>query len=151
MGPAVSAATPSLARRRNWLELRKPLGLPEVLGLGFAVWVVFFGVWQIAVSVGWAPPLLLPAPWAVVVALDRLIVDEGFLVDVAISVYRILASFAAAAVVAVPLGILMGSFRSVEAFFTRSRTSPSELRSSNTTTRMMRCATSVMCTLSRSP
>jgi NitT/TauT family transport system permease protein len=117
MGVAVNAATPSLARRRNWLELRKPLGLAEVLGLGVAVWVVFFGVWQIAVSVGWAPPLLLPAPWAVVVALDRLIVEEGFLVDVAVSIYRILASFAAAAVVAVPLGILMGSFRSAEAFF----------------------------------
>ncbi len=117
MGAAVSAARPSLARRRNWLELRKPLGLPEVLGLGAAVWVVFFGVWQIAVSVGWAPPLLLPAPWAVVVALDRLVVEEGFLVDVAVSIYRILASFAAAAAVAVPLGILMGSFRSAEAFF----------------------------------
>jgi len=52
----------------------------------------------------------------VVAALVRLFVEEGFLYDVAVSLYRILASFLAASALSVPLGILMGSFAAVEAF-----------------------------------
>jgi NitT/TauT family transport system permease protein len=44
-----------------------------------------------------------------------MILERGFLIDVLISVYRILASFIIACVVAIPLGVLMGSFRAVDA------------------------------------
>ncbi|MEO2174324.1 MAG: ABC transporter permease [bacterium] len=46
-----------------------------------------------------------------------MIIEKGFLGDIAISIYRILISFSVVCIFAVPLGILMGSFASVEAFF----------------------------------
>jgi NitT/TauT family transport system permease protein len=103
--------------RRRWLEFGAPLKPTTIAALGIAVWVVFFGFWQFAVFMQWSPELLLPAPWSVVVALDDLFVNQGFASDVLASITRILVSFAAAAVLAVPLGILMGSFRAIDAFF----------------------------------
>ncbi len=104
------------ARRRRWFEFKRPIGLAAALALGAAIWVIFFGFWDLVARVGWAPALLLPTPWSVVAALVRLFVEEGFLYDVAVSLYRILASFLAASALSVPLGILMGSFAAVEAF-----------------------------------
>jgi NitT/TauT family transport system permease protein len=103
--------------RRRWLEFGAPLRAGTVVLLGISIWVIFFGIWQVAVLLGWSPELLLPAPWTVLAALDDLFVNQGFIDDVLASIYRIVASFAAAAIVAVPLGILMGSFRAIDAFF----------------------------------
>lgn len=102
---------------RRVLEFRRPIPWSWIAGLGAAVWVVFFGLWELAVAAGWANDRLLPAPWLVVAALSRLFVEQAFAWDILISVYRILLSFACAALIAVPLGILMGAFRAVEAFF----------------------------------
>ena len=58
----------------------------------------------------------MPPPQKVLVGLYELLVEEAFILDIAVSIYRIAVSFALACVVAVPLGILMGSFKRVEAF-----------------------------------
>lgn len=102
---------------RRVLEFQRPVPWSWTIGLGAAVWVVFFGIWELAVAAGWANDRLLPAPWLVIVALVRLIGEQAFAWDILISVYRILLSFTLAALIAVPLGILMGAFRAVEAFF----------------------------------
>lgn len=102
---------------RRVLEFQRPVPWSWAIGLGAAVWVVFFGIWELAVAAGWASDRLLPAPWLVIVALVRLIGEQAFAWDILISVYRILLSFTWAALIAVPLGILMGAFRAVEAFF----------------------------------
>lgn len=107
---------PAARRRRRWFEFKKPIPTPYVIALGVAIWVIFFGLWEVTNYAGWSPELLLPTPQRVVVTLYDLFVRENFLHDVAVSVYRIVASFALACAVAVPLGILMGSFHSVEAF-----------------------------------
>lgn len=112
---AAAGASPRWPRRV--LEFRRPIPWSWIAGLGVAAWVVFFGLWELAVAAGWANDRLLPPPWLVVVALIRLSVEQAFAWDVLISVYRILLSFAAAALLAIPLGILMGAFRAVEAFF----------------------------------
>jgi NitT/TauT family transport system permease protein len=49
--------------------------------------------------------------------LYTMIAQQGFLYDIGISIYRIVASFLLACAIAIPLGVLMGSFRSIEAFF----------------------------------
>lgn len=61
--------------------------------------------------------ILLPGPGKVLTALYTLFTENGFLKDVLISVQRVMLSFSLACAVAIPLGILMGSFRAVEAFF----------------------------------
>jgi NitT/TauT family transport system permease protein len=54
--------------------------------------------------------LILPSPQAVLAALARLHYEEGLVRSAAMSFYRITVSFLIAALVAIPLGILMGTF-----------------------------------------
>lgn len=102
--------------RRRWFEFLTPLGQPWKLILGVSIWVIFFGIWEVAVLSGWVNPLLVPSPVEVLVTLYELFAERGFLSDVGISIARILGSFGVACVIAIPLGILMGSFKAVEAF-----------------------------------
>ncbi len=103
-------------RKPRWLELKKPISRTATITLGVAVWVLFFGLWEVAVAREWVNALFMPAPHTVLVSLYSLLVNDGFVVDIGISIYRIVVSFAVACLVAIPLGILMGSFRRIEAF-----------------------------------
>lgn len=105
------------ARRQRWFEFLRPLSLGWTLALGVAVWVIFFSIWQYAAVSGYVNPLLVPSPYEVGAALYDLFVNREFASDVRDSVLRILGSFLAACVIAIPLGILMGSFRTMEALF----------------------------------
>lgn len=105
------------AARRRLFEFNASIPLSWTIGLGIAVWVIFFGVWEFAVIQQWSTEILLPGPLKVLTALYTLFTEKNFIWDIGVSVYRIVVSFALACAVAVPLGILMGTFRSVEAFF----------------------------------
>jgi NitT/TauT family transport system permease protein len=104
------------ARRARWFEYHKPIPLHWSLPLGIAIWVIFFGLWELAAAKNWVNTLFMPPPHRVLSTLYTMIVERGFLTDIGISIYRILASFALACAVAIPLGVLMGSFRTVDAF-----------------------------------
>jgi NitT/TauT family transport system permease protein len=122
MGPPVTATTPSdptvpaRARRQRWLEFKKPIPRSSIILLGIAIWVIFFGLWELAVALGWVNATFMPPPQKVLIGLYQLIVNDGFMLDIAVSIYRIVLSFVLGCIVAVPLGILMGSFKRVEAF-----------------------------------
>ena len=104
-------------RRGPVLRLLTPTGPKETLALGVCGALVFFLIWEAA---HYATPeesrRFLPSPQHVMSTLVTLIVERNFLRDVAISAYRIFASFFAACLVAVPLGMLMGCFPRVRAF-----------------------------------
>jgi len=104
-------------RRQRWFEYHKPIPAVWSLILGVSVWVIFFGLWELAAARNWVNVLFMPPPHRVLLTLYTMIVERGFLTDIGISVYRIIASFALACAVAIPLGVLMGSFRTVSAFF----------------------------------
>ena len=104
-------------RRALWFEYLKPISLRRSLVLGAAVWVIFFGLWELAAAKGWVNALFMPPPHRVLSTLYTMIAQQGFLYDIGISIYRIVASFLLACAIAIPLGVLMGSFRSIEAFF----------------------------------
>jgi len=40
------------ARRRRWFEFKRPIGLAAALALGAAIWVIFFGFWDLVARVG---------------------------------------------------------------------------------------------------
>jgi NitT/TauT family transport system permease protein len=63
-------------------------------------------------------PTILPSPVEVVRSFPSLWFDRALTRNLAISFTRVLAGFAAALVVAFPLGVLMGSFSKVKATFT---------------------------------
>ncbi|MCP5072730.1 MAG: ABC transporter permease [Rhodobacteraceae bacterium] len=114
LGPEVTALR---HRRRRFFDYKTDIPLSWTILLGVLAWVLLFGLWEFAVYRQWAIEILLPGPGKVLSALYVLFAENDFLTDVAVSVGRVLFSFLLASLVAVPLGILMGSFRSVEAFF----------------------------------
>lgn len=114
--PARTLSADTKAARFRLFEFRKDIPAGLALFLGLLVWAIFFGIWEIGVRAQWMNEILLPGPGRVVTALYTLFAENSFLADVVISVRRVLLSFAMACAIAVPLGILMGTFRAVEAF-----------------------------------
>ncbi|MGI9318254.1 MAG: ABC transporter permease [bacterium] len=104
-------------KRPRPLTLRKPISRKRAIFLGIAVWTIFFTAWHFTVATGLANPLLAPPPGKVLNTLYELLVGGKFIQDIGISVLRVLISFFGACLVAVPLGILMGTFATTEAFF----------------------------------
>src|ERR1700757_3344415 len=47
----------------------------------------------------------------------ELLTRHGFLFDIGMTIWRVVGGFALAAIIAVPLGVLMGAYKPVEAFF----------------------------------
>ena len=78
---------------------------------------VSVGIWSLLSYSGSVEPFSLPSPSTVAESLYRMFVEQDFLSDVWASTYRIVLGFLAAAALAVPLGIAIGSFRAAQAFF----------------------------------
>src|SRR5687768_11188998 len=81
------------------------------LAVGVIAAVVLVGIWEFAARVGWVTPQFLPSPSRVVQALWRMLTAEGLLWHAAISTMRVWAAFLLAAAMAIPIGILMSSYR----------------------------------------
>lgn len=62
-------------------------------------------------------PLILPSPMEVLQAFPRLHYQQGLVRGIGVSFGRIASGFALAAIVALPLGVLMASYTRVAAFF----------------------------------
>jgi NitT/TauT family transport system permease protein len=91
-------------------SIRKPIARPLTLVLGFAAWTVVVAVWFLATRSNLLPPLALPEPVGVVKAIARLWAEYDLLGNVFQSWWRIAQAFCWSAAVAIPLGLLMGSF-----------------------------------------
>ena len=85
--------------------------------LGVAFFVVFVAAWAAATLGGWVSSTFLADPLTMLRDGYVLLTRFGFATDIGMTVWRVLGGFAVAAVVAVPLGILMGAFKPVEALF----------------------------------
>jgi NitT/TauT family transport system permease protein len=93
--------------------------IPRTLSvvLGFSAFAVVLAAWSILTYGGVVEPLFLPRPGTVAKALYDMFVHEGFASDVWASFRRIGLGFLMAAALGIPLGIAIGSFRAVQAFF----------------------------------
>ena len=74
-------------------------------------------VWSGLTYGAFVPPLFLPTPDAIVTSAVTLFTEFDLMSDVWASVLRVSAGFLLAAVIGVPLGVLMGSLKVCEAFF----------------------------------
>ena len=125
VAPAPSAASPRRRRRgfiRMYLTPKQAIPGPARLTLAVSSFVFVVGVWWLlAVLVQNASPdlgpLFVPSPYQVVLTWWDMMVNLAFYNDVGWSAFRIVAGFLLAAAVAVPLGLLMGSFEAVRSFF----------------------------------
>jgi NitT/TauT family transport system permease protein len=87
------------------------------IALGVSFFVLFVAVWSAATFSGFVNPLFLADPWAMVKSGYTLLAEMGFAGDVGMTVWRVLGGFVIAAVLALPLGVLMGAYKPIEAFF----------------------------------
>ena len=90
--------------------IRKPVPRQWQLILGVAAWASVVLLWFVVTRGDLLPPLALPDPAGVVTAMVRLWVEYDLLGNVFQSWWRIAQAFAWSAVVAIPLGLLMGAF-----------------------------------------
>jgi NitT/TauT family transport system permease protein len=87
------------------------------LALGAAGVALFALAWEAFARSRLFAPALTPTVAAIGVALGRMILDGSLFGHVAFTLYRVLSGLALAALVGIPLGMLMGRFRPVERFF----------------------------------
>ena len=85
--------------------------------LGLLFFVLFFAAWAVATLGGFVPKTFLADPVACVQAGWVLLTEQGFAKDIGFTVWRVLGGFVLAALLAVPLGVVMGAYKPVEAFF----------------------------------
>jgi NitT/TauT family transport system permease protein len=83
--------------------------------VGIAAFVVVIGAWLLVTELRLVQPQFLPSPLAVLEAWAGLFRND-YHVDIAISIGRVWVAFGAAAALAIPLGMLMSSYRAVGAF-----------------------------------
>jgi NitT/TauT family transport system permease protein len=82
-----------------------------------AFFVLFFLVWGVATLGGFVNRTFLADPLSMVGSGWTLLVVHAFYADIAVTIWRVFGGFALAAVIGVPLGMLMGAYKPVEAFF----------------------------------
>jgi NitT/TauT family transport system permease protein len=73
-------------------------------------------VWTIVNEAAIVPKIFMPGPWDVIKRLYSWILDEGFAGDFLISIQRVSLGFLASLLLALPLGLIAGTFKPAEAF-----------------------------------
>ena len=100
--PSIWVIAGPLSRRQYWLFAALGLFVPFALWAGFS-------------ASGWVDPVFLPGPGSVLARLSTWLTEDNLIGDAGISLYRVVAGFLLSAALALPLGLLIGAFRPVEA------------------------------------
>ena len=87
------------------------------LVLGIAFFILFTAVWAAATLGGFVSKTFLADPLTMVRSGYTLIAEMGFAKDIGMTVWRVVGGFVIAAALALPLGIAMGAYKPIEAFF----------------------------------
>jgi NitT/TauT family transport system permease protein len=94
-----------------------PISNPLRVALGVSFFVIFVAAWAFATLGGYVSRIFLADPLTMLRNGWELLTQFGFLRDIGMTVWRVVGGFVLAALVAVPLGVLMGAYKPVEAFF----------------------------------
>lgn len=113
LGRAMSARR--AARTSRLFRFRAPIPRSASLAaaIGTAAFVVL--IWALAVPLGWISSAFLPSPLAVGRTLVRMTISGNLPWNAAVSIARVWAAFLLSVVMAIPIGVLMSSYRIVGA------------------------------------
>src|SRR5512147_1010664 len=103
--------------KTDWFALRAPLPRSASLALGFVAPTVVLAAWCLITYGGLAPPDFLPSPTEVVRGTLQLFIEHDLWGAIVISSRRIAIAFLLASALALPLGVLMGSYEVVNRLF----------------------------------
>jgi NitT/TauT family transport system permease protein len=78
--------------------------------------IFVFLIWFLLASV--TKPFVIPSPIEVIKKLYQMLLYEKFIFDVGITFFRIIVGFSICIIIAVPLGILIGTYSKVNSIFT---------------------------------
>ena len=98
------------------LDIRRDISRKTRILLAFLSWGMVVLFWFLLPRFGNLPPFSLPRPMGVVAAFARLWTDYDLLGNVFMSWWRIAQAFLWSAAIAIPLGLLMGSFPWLHSF-----------------------------------
>ncbi|CUG52482.1 ABC transporter permease protein [Staphylococcus aureus] len=79
--------------------------------LPIITFIIFLGIWEMVIIIGHYQPVLLPGPALVGKSIWSFIVTGEIFQHLAISLWRFVAGFVVALLVAIPLGFLLGRNR----------------------------------------
>ncbi|SFD96398.1 NitT/TauT family transport system permease protein [Marinobacter sp. DSM 26671] len=111
---AAGTSIPPNGKSEKWFDFNQSIPGAQRLLLGAVGWLAFLALWQITSQMDLAPDRLYPGPVAVFSSLQELFLEKNFFSDVLASVTRIVVSFGIAVMIALPFGLLMGSFARVD-------------------------------------
>jgi NitT/TauT family transport system permease protein len=94
----------------------EPISNSRRIVFGVAFFVLFVALWSWATFGGYVSKTFLADPLTMLAEGRNLLFKHGFLYDIAMTIWRVVGGFVLAAVIAVPLGVLMGTYKPVEAF-----------------------------------
>jgi NitT/TauT family transport system permease protein len=86
------------------------------VALGILFFVLFVAAWAGATLGGFVSKTFLADPLTTVEDAVVLLTRQNFSLDIAVTIWRVVGGFVIAALVAVPVGILMGAYKPIEAF-----------------------------------
>lgn len=112
--PSGTASGPAMRRRRS-SGIGAPIARSRFLMIAVAVFTGLGLAWWAATGLDLVKPIFLPSPASVATQLGKLWADGTLFTDLEASIYRISVGFLIASVLAIPIGVLIGSFRTWEA------------------------------------
>jgi len=100
----------------DFLSPREPIPKGLYFILALSSFAFFLILWSILTYGRFVDPLFLPSPGRVFQAGVDLFLELEFTADILNSVYRVMMGFIIAALIGVPIGLIMGTFKVAEAF-----------------------------------
>jgi ABC-type nitrate/sulfonate/bicarbonate transport system permease component len=98
------------------MEVRAAVTNQRARSLALAGLLAFFAAWCVLSYSGLIPPIILPTPTDVARAFPVLHFEEALVRSALASLYRVTMGFVLSGVVAIPLGLLMGTFPVIKHF-----------------------------------
>lgn len=99
------------------MQIRSVVRRATARKLALAGVAAFLGLWCLLSYTGLVPGVILPSPTDVVKAFPVLHFEEALVRSAGASFYRVMMGFLLSAVVAIPLGVLMGTYPPIKHFF----------------------------------
>jgi len=94
-----------------------PVSRGARIALGVTFFALFFLAWGAATFGGFVSRTFLADPLTMLAAGWTLLTRHGFHEDIGVTIWRVFGGFAVAGALGVPLGVLMGAYKAIEAFF----------------------------------
>lgn len=100
------------------MNVREPVSHRTAQILSMAGLLTFIGIWCVLSYGNIVPTIILPSPTEVLKAFPVLHFEEALVRSAGRSLFRVFMGFMLSGLVAIPLGIIMGTFPAIKHFFT---------------------------------